>query len=56
MFSLWLTETKKVAVIPTSVFFENPEDIAARQRYVRFAFCKDTETLKAGLRNLGANL
>lgn len=52
-FSLWLTETKKVAVIPTSVFFNDPESIAQRQKYVRFAFCKDLETLRTGLRNLG---
>ncbi len=55
-FALWLTETKKVAVIPTSVFFENPELVAQRQNYVRFAFCKDLETLRAGLRNLGSNV
>jgi N-succinyldiaminopimelate aminotransferase len=52
-FSLWLTETKKVAVIPTSVFFNDPESISQRQKYVRFAFCKDLETLRTGLRNLG---
>lgn len=51
-FALWLTENKKVAVIPTSVFYENPKEIASRQSFVRFAFCKDLNTLKIGLRNL----
>jgi len=48
-FSLWLTEFKKVAVIPTSVFYENPASIRSKQFLVRFAFCKDTETIKQGL-------
>ena len=51
-FAMWLTETKKVAVIPTSVFYNNPADCMSRQRYVRFAFCKDLATLKTGLTNL----
>ena len=51
-FAMWLAESKKVAVIPTSVFYTNPPETAARQRYVRFAFCKDLATLKAGLENL----
>ena len=52
-FALWLTETKKVAVIPTSVFYDDPAKVSLRQRYVRFAFCKDLETLKTGLNYLG---
>lgn len=52
-FSLWLTEHRKVAVIPTSVFYNNPTEVAAKQKYVRFAFCKDLETLAQGVRNLG---
>lgn len=54
-FALWLTETKKVAVIPTSVFYDDPGSIAAKQSFVRFAFCKDVNTLNAGLFNLRAN-
>ena len=51
-FSHWLTEHKKVAVIPTSVFYEQPAMIARKQKYVRFAFCKDVGTLKEAIRNL----
>lgn len=51
-FSHWLTEHKKVAVIPTSVFYNSPETVAAKQSYVRFAFCKDLDTLALGLENL----
>jgi len=51
-FSLWLTEVKKVAVIPTSVFYNDPEDAAKKQNYVRFAFCKDLKTLEQGLHHL----
>lgn len=51
-FSLWLTEHAKVATIPTSVFYDHPEKISAKQSYVRFAFCKDLQTLKAGVENL----
>ncbi len=51
-FSHWLTEHKKVAVIPTSVFYEQPDVIAKKQKYVRFAFCKDVGTLKEAIRNL----
>lgn len=53
-FSMWLTETKKVAVIPTSVFYENPEQVRSRQSYVRLAFCKDLETIRQGLNHLSA--
>ncbi len=51
-FTLQLVETKKVALIPTSVFYSDPVATAARQHFVRFAFCKDLDTLKAGLNNL----
>jgi N-succinyldiaminopimelate aminotransferase len=51
-FALWLTEHKKVAVIPTSVFYENPEKIRAQNHYVRFAFCKDLQTIEAALGHL----
>lgn len=51
-FALWLTEVKKVAVIPISVFYENPILARAKQKYVRFAFCKDIDTIKTGLSHL----
>lgn len=51
-FALWLTEHKKVAVIPTSVFYEQPSQVSSSQHYVRFAFCKDTATLRQGLDHL----
>ena len=51
-FSHWLTEHKKVAVIPTSVFYQNPDQVRKTQRYVRFAFCKDLDILAQGLKNL----
>lgn len=51
-FSHWLTEHKKLAVIPTSVFYNDPEAASKRQKYVRFAFCKDLKTLAEGVNNL----
>ena len=51
-FALWLTEHKKVAVIPTSVFYQNPKEIRAQNHYVRFAFCKDLETIETALAHL----
>jgi aspartate/methionine/tyrosine aminotransferase len=51
-FAHWLTEHRKVAVIPTSVFYNDPARAARRQKLVRFAFCKDLATLKSGLANL----
>jgi aspartate/methionine/tyrosine aminotransferase len=48
-FALWLTEFKKVAVVPTSVFYEDPDSVQSQQHYVRLAFCKDVETIKQGL-------
>jgi N-succinyldiaminopimelate aminotransferase len=51
-FALWLTEHKKVAVIPTSVFYQDPTTIQSQQHYVRFAFCKDLDTLEAALTRL----
>lgn len=46
-FALWLTEQVKVACIPSSVFYSDPERVRAEQRYVRFGFCKNMNTLKA---------
>ncbi|MCX6127430.1 MAG: aminotransferase class I/II-fold pyridoxal phosphate-dependent enzyme [Proteobacteria bacterium] len=51
-FSHWLTEHKKVAVIPTSVFYHHGDQMRKTQRYVRFAFCKDLGTLAQALENL----
>jgi len=51
-FARWLTESKKVATIPTSVFYNNPEEIRKTQRHVRFAYCKNIDTLKKGVENL----
>lgn len=51
-FSHWLTEHKKLAVIPTSVFYNDPEATSRKQKYVRFAFCKDLATLAEGVGNL----
>lgn len=53
-FALWLTEVKKVAVVPTSVFYENPLLARSKQNYVRFAFCKDLDTIKTGLSHLSS--
>jgi N-succinyldiaminopimelate aminotransferase len=53
-FALWLTEVKKVAVIPISVFYENPILARSKQKYVRFAFCKDLETIRSGLSHLSS--
>ena len=54
-FAHWLAEHKKVAVIPTSVFYNDPAQAARRQKLVRFAFCKDLATLKSGLANLASS-
>jgi aspartate/methionine/tyrosine aminotransferase len=42
-----------VAVIPPSVFYQHPED---GRSMVRFAFCKDEETLTAAVDRLGSAL
>ncbi len=51
-FALWLTREHRVACIPTSVFYQNPPAVAAKQRLVRFAFCKDLEILQQAAMNL----
>lgn len=51
-FATWLTEDIKVATIPTSVFYTDPEAAAARQHYVRFAFCKGESTLRQAAERL----
>jgi len=44
-FANWLTESIKVATIPTSVFYTKPAEAREKLRYVRFAFCKGESTL-----------
>ncbi len=46
-----LIETAGVAAIPPSAFYHRPEDGAS---LVRFAFCKDEETLRAAIERLAA--
>lgn len=46
-FANWLTDEIKVAAIPTSVFYTDPARVRAKQKYVRFAFCKNETTLQA---------
>ncbi len=44
----WLTKEIGVAAIPMSVFYQSPP----AQRYVRFCFCKEDETLRAAAAKL----
>ena len=44
----WLTKDVGVAAIPMSVFYQTPP----AQRYVRFCFCKEDETLRAAAAKL----
>lgn len=46
----WLTKEIGVAAIPMSVFYQTPP----AQRYVRFCFCKEDETLRAAATKLCA--
>lgn len=46
----WLTKEIGVAAIPMSVFYQSPP----AQRYVRFCFCKEDETLRAAAAKLCA--
>jgi methionine aminotransferase len=47
-FSKRLTRVAKVAVIPVSVFYQNPPD----QRVIRFCFAKNQETLSQAAERL----
>lgn len=47
-FAEWLTKVHKVAVIPVSVFYEEPP----KQRIVRFCFAKHDETLERAAQRL----
>jgi methionine aminotransferase len=49
-FAAWLTRQHGVAVIPISVFYEQPPD----QRIIRFCFAKNDETLRAAAQRLCA--
>ena len=49
-FCQWLTREVGVAAIPVSVFYERPPDA----RIVRFCFCKNDDTLRAGAARLSA--
>jgi N-succinyldiaminopimelate aminotransferase len=53
-FADWLTREIKVACIPLSVFYDDPQAAARTNRHVRFAFCKGMETLQAAEKNLAA--
>ncbi|MGE3847169.1 MAG: methionine aminotransferase [Gammaproteobacteria bacterium] len=44
----WLTQEVGVAAIPMSVFYQSPP----AQRYVRFCFCKEDDTLRAAAAKL----
>lgn len=46
----WLTQEVGVAAIPMSVFYQSPP----AQRYVRFCFCKEDDTLRAAAAKLCA--
>ncbi|MBK8957970.1 MAG: aminotransferase class I/II-fold pyridoxal phosphate-dependent enzyme [Proteobacteria bacterium] len=46
----WLTKDIGVAAIPMSVFYQSPP----AQRYVRFCFCKEDDTLRAAAAKLSA--
>ncbi len=50
-FASRLTADVKVAAIPISVFYDDPDRIRREQQYVRFAFCKGQATLDAAAKN-----
>ncbi len=49
-FVTWLTQEVGVAAIPMSVFYAEPPD----ERYVRFCFCKEDDTLDTAATKLAA--
>ena len=51
-FSVWLTEHAKVATIPVSVFYHEPENYGK----LRFCFAKKEETILKAAQNLQRNL
>ena len=50
-FATWLAREVGVATVPGSSFYHDP---SLGRRYVRFAFCKKTETLQAAAERLAA--
>jgi aminotransferase len=50
-FAVWLTREARVACVPGSSFYSDPE---RGRRQVRFAFCKTVETLAEAARRLAA--
>lgn len=52
-FARWLTLEAKVACIPPSAFFA-PESEGLAANFLRFAFCKQDESLHEGMRRLRA--
>lgn len=52
-FCKYLVEEVGVAAIPPSAFYLNPEE---GKDLVRFAFCKDEETLREAVRRMKAKL
>lgn len=52
-FCEYLIKEVGVVAIPTSVFYQNPEE---GKNLVRFTFCKDEETLKSAVDRMKAKL
>ncbi len=48
-FAKWLTQEKKVTLIPVSAFYRNPDDVESNHNLVRFCFAKKQETLKQAI-------
>lgn len=48
-FAKWLTQEKKVTLIPVSAFYRSPEEEASNHHLVRFCFAKKQETLEQAL-------
>ncbi len=48
-FAQWLTQEKKVTLIPVSAFYRNPQDSSSNHNLVRFCFAKKQETLEQAL-------
>ncbi len=51
-FATWLTEHIKIAAIPLSPFFLDQEQVRTSLHYLRFAFCKNQETLEKAAEKL----
>jgi N-succinyldiaminopimelate aminotransferase len=55
-FAAWLTEKVGVACLPISSFYADAESARKNLRLVRFAFCKEVETLEEAGRRLAERL